>query len=82
VTNSAISVEGVWKSFRIYSERNQTLKSVVMRRKRPARDGLFMIGGGKIGLYLVTVLPMLTWCATFGLALTEGGIKVFTVTLL
>jgi amino acid transporter len=48
---------------------------VVMRRKRPARDGLFMIGGGKIGLYLVTVLPMLTWCATFGLALTEGGIK-------
>ena len=48
---------------------------LVMRRKRAARDGLFMIGGGKIGLYLVTVLPMLTWCATFGLALTEGGIK-------
>jgi amino acid transporter len=48
---------------------------VVMRRKRPVRDGLFMIGGGRAGLYLVAGLPMLTWCATFGLALTEGGIK-------
>jgi amino acid transporter len=48
---------------------------VVMRRKRPARDGLFVIGGGRAGLYLVAGLPMLTWCATFGLALTAGGIK-------
>ena len=48
---------------------------VVMRRKRPARDGLFVIGGGRAGLYLVAALPMLTWCATFGLALTTGGIK-------
>lgn len=48
---------------------------VVMRRRRPSRDGLFMIGGGRAGLYLVAGLPMLTWCATFGLALTQGGIK-------
>lgn len=48
---------------------------VVMRRKRPARDGLFVIGGGRAGLYLVAGLPMLTWCATFGLALTTGGIN-------
>jgi hypothetical protein len=48
---------------------------VVMRRKRPVREGLFMIGGGSAGLCLVVGLPMLTWCATFGLALTEGGIK-------
>jgi amino acid transporter len=48
---------------------------VVMRRKRPAREGLFVIGGGRAGLYLVAGLPMLTWCATFGLALTTGGIK-------
>ena len=48
---------------------------VVMRRKRPAREGLFMIGGGSAGLCLVVGLPMLTWCATFGLALTAGGIK-------
>jgi hypothetical protein len=34
-----------------------------------------MIGGGRAGLYLVAALPMLTWCATFGLALTTGGIK-------
>jgi amino acid transporter len=48
---------------------------VVMRRRQPARDGLFTIGGGKGGLYLIAGLPMLTWCATFGLALTQGGIK-------
>jgi hypothetical protein len=48
---------------------------IVMRRKRPARDGLFVIGGGRAGLYLVAGLPVLTWCATFGLALTTGGIK-------
>lgn len=48
---------------------------VLMRRKRPARDGLFVIGGGWPTLYLVAALPMLTWCATFGLALTAGGIK-------
>jgi amino acid transporter len=48
---------------------------IVMRRKQPARDGLFVIGGGRATLYLVAALPMLTWCATFGLALTEGGIK-------
>ena len=48
---------------------------VTMRRRRPVRNGLFMIGGGKTGLYLVAALPMLTWCATFGLALTQGGVK-------
>jgi hypothetical protein len=48
---------------------------IVMRRRRPARAGLFVIGGGRATLYLVAALPMLTWCATFGLALTEGGIK-------
>jgi hypothetical protein len=47
---------------------------VVMRRRRPVRDGLFMISGGRAGLYLVAGLPMLTWCATFGLALAQGGI--------
>jgi amino acid transporter len=48
---------------------------VVMRRRRPARGGLFTIGGGRTGLYLVAGLPMLTWCATFALALTQGGVK-------
>ena len=41
----------------------------------PLADGQFVIGGGKTGLYLVAALPMLTWCATFGLALTQGGVK-------
>ncbi|MGZ6251748.1 MAG: APC family permease [Candidatus Binataceae bacterium] len=55
---------------------------VVMRRRRPVRDGLFMIGGGRAGLYLVAGLPMLTWCATFGLALAQGGIQEdFTVAI-
>src|SRR5579863_1376748 len=55
---------------------------VAMRRRRPERDGLFMIGGGRTGLYLVAGLPMLTWCATFGLALTQGGIgKDFIVAI-
>jgi amino acid transporter len=48
---------------------------IVMRRRRPARDGLFVIGGGRAALYLVAALPMLTWCATFGLVLAEGGVK-------
>jgi amino acid transporter len=48
---------------------------VAMRRLRPLRQGSFVISGGSIGVYLVAVLPMLTWCATFGLALSQGGIK-------
>lgn len=54
MTNTAVTVDGVWKSFRIYSERNQTLKSVVMRRKRSVyeefwalRDVSFEIPEGK-----------------------------------
>ena len=31
---AAVSVENVSKSFRIYHERNQTLKAAVMRRRR------------------------------------------------
>ena len=48
---------------------------VAMRRQRPARDGLFVIRGGAPVLFLVVALPMLTWCATFGLALAQGDIK-------
>ncbi len=48
---------------------------VAMRRQRPARHGLFVIRGGAPALLLVVALPTLTWCATFGLALAQGGIK-------
>jgi amino acid transporter len=46
-----------------------------MRRKRPARNGLFMIGGGQAGLYLVALAPTITWAGTFGLVIAEGAIR-------
>jgi amino acid transporter len=39
-----------------------------LRRLYPRRDGLFMIGGGQAAVYVVVLAPLLTWCATFGLA--------------
>ncbi len=45
---------------------------VRLRRLRPARDGLFKVGAGGFGLYLVAGLPVLTWLATFGLAISHG----------
>lgn len=43
-----------------------------LRRRHPARDGLFVIGGGRIGLAAVVVAPVLIWIATFGLAISES----------
>jgi amino acid transporter len=51
----------------------EMLALLKLRRLRPDRDGLFVIGGGKAGLYLVAALPLLTWAATFGLAISQGG---------
>ncbi len=45
---------------------------VRLRRLRPARDGMFTVGGGRLGLYLVAGLPVFTWLATFGLAMSHG----------
>jgi amino acid transporter len=54
-----------------------------MRRMRPARDGLYVIGCGRLGLWTVALAPVLTWCATFGLALAHGGAHVdFVIALL
>jgi amino acid transporter len=44
-----------------------------LRRLRPNREGLFMVGGGKLGLGLIVMLPLITWTATFGLAVSQGG---------
>jgi amino acid transporter len=49
---------------------------VRLRRIRPERDGLFTIGGGRLGLYAVAILPLITWAATFGLAVSQGGAHV------
>ena len=46
---------------------------VRLRRLRPARDGLFTIGGGKWTLYLTALAPLLTWMATIGLALAQSS---------
>jgi len=42
-----------------------------LRRLRPIRRGLFTIGGGRWMLYLIVLLPLLTWIATFGLMLAH-----------
>ena len=44
-----------------------------LRRSHPDREGLFVIGGGVLGLIAVAMLPLLTWTATFGLALSQGN---------
>jgi amino acid transporter len=44
---------------------------VRLRRLYPARDGLFVIGGGRATVYLVALAPLVTWLATFGLAVSN-----------
>ncbi|HYB92439.1 MAG TPA: APC family permease [Candidatus Binataceae bacterium] len=45
-----------------------------LRKLRPDRAGLFAVGGGNLGLVLTAVAPLVTWLATFGLAVsaTDG----------
>ncbi len=47
-----------------------------LRRLRPRREGLFVVGGGKLGLVLIATLPLITWIATFGLAISQGGAHI------
>ena len=54
----------------------EMLSLLRLRRLRPHREGLFVIGGGKIGLYMVAMLPLITWAATFGLAISQGGAHI------
>jgi len=56
---------------------------VRMRQLVPDREGLFTVGGGSAGLTLTVILPLLTWFATFGLAVSAGdGKRDFTIALL
>jgi amino acid transporter len=48
---------------------------VRLRRIAPRREGMFTVGGGALGLGMVVVLPMVTWAATFGLAISAGSGK-------
>lgn len=45
---------------------------VRLRALAPNREGMFTIGGGRIGLWLTAGLPLVTWIATFALALGTG----------
>ena len=54
----------------------EMLALLKLRRLRPNRDGLFVAGGGKVGLILIVTLPLLTWTATFGLAVSQGGAHI------
>jgi amino acid transporter len=46
---------------------------VRLRHSRPDRAGLFIIGGGRAALIAVVVAPIVTWMATFGLAVSNHG---------
>jgi len=44
-----------------------------LRRLRPDRAGLFVIGGGHPALVAVVAAPLVTWLATFGLAVSHNS---------
>ncbi len=50
---------------------------VRLRRLHPSRGRLFVVGGGKPVLYLVAAFPLLTWLATFGLAVSQGDAHTY-----
>jgi amino acid transporter len=45
---------------------------VKLRRARPKRDTLYVIGGGTPALIAVVIAPIIVWIATFGLALSQS----------
>lgn len=53
----------------------EMLAMIRLRRSMPMRDGIFTVGGGRLGLAMVAALPVLTWAATFGLAVSQGDGK-------
>ena len=53
----------------------EMLALIRLRQLMPDRAGMFTIGGGRVGLALVATLPILTWAATFGLAISAGVAK-------
>jgi amino acid transporter len=44
-----------------------------LRKIRPDRTGLFVIGGGRFALIAVVAAPIFIWIATFGLVVSHGG---------
>ena len=53
---------------------------VRLRRLYPGRRGLFTIGGGRLGLFLTVVAPLMVWVATFGVVANGPGGKIQLLT--
>lgn len=53
-----------------------------LRRVYPQRNGLFVIGGGRVTVYLVALAPLLTWLGTAGWAGQHGANHLITASLL
>ncbi|MBV8772016.1 MAG: APC family permease [Deltaproteobacteria bacterium] len=53
-----------------------------LRRLYPRRNGLFVIGGGRVTVYLVAFAPLLTWLGTAGLAGQQGAHHLIIASLL
>ncbi len=49
---------------------------VRLRRLYPRRQGLFVIGAGRLGLLLTVIAPLAVWTATFSVAANGAGGKV------
>ncbi len=53
-----------------------------LRRTHPGHDGRLVIGRSRAALYAIVIAPMLTWTATFGLALgTENATEGFAAAI-
>jgi amino acid transporter len=48
---------------------------VRLRKLRPVRGDSFIVGGGRIGLWLIVGAPLVTWVATFGLAVHQNAAR-------
>ena len=46
---------------------------ISLRKLHPDRAGLFMIGGGRPALIAIAAAPLITWLATFALAVSHNG---------
>jgi amino acid transporter len=53
-----------------------------LRHLHPQRTGLFMIGGGQATVYLLALAPLLTWFATFGMAVPHAAVQLTIATAL
>jgi amino acid transporter len=48
---------------------------VRLRKLCPERGDSFMVGGGRTGLWLIVAAPLVTWIATFGLAIRQNSAR-------